>query len=71
LVTAESACIITAETVDLFLYKYSKLLSVPLSLIAGAFTVVALEAYRRTKRAMEFIQNDGFLAFRGSKKTQK
>jgi hypothetical protein len=42
-----------------------------LSLIAGAFTVVALEAYRRTKRAMEFIQNDGFVAFRGSKKMQK
>ena len=41
MVTAESACILTAETVDLIFYQYSILLSVPLALIAGAFTVVA------------------------------
>jgi len=52
LITAESACILTAETVDLIFYKYSILLSVPLALLAGAFTIVAPEAYRkiRTKR---------------------
>ena len=32
LVTAESACILSAETVDLIFYQYSILLSVPLSL---------------------------------------
>jgi hypothetical protein len=47
LVTAESACILTAETVDLIFYQYSILLAVPLALIAGAFTVVAPEAYRK------------------------
>jgi hypothetical protein len=49
LVTAESACILTAETVDLMFYQYSLLLSVPLALLAGAFTVVVPEAYRKIK----------------------
>jgi hypothetical protein len=47
LITAESACILTAETVDLIFYQYSILLSIPLALLAGAFMVVALEAYRK------------------------
>jgi hypothetical protein len=47
LLTAESACILTAETVDLVFYQYSILLSIPLALLAGAFTVVAPEAYRK------------------------
>jgi hypothetical protein len=50
LITAESACILTAETVDLIFYQYSILLSIPLALIAGAFTVVAPEAYRKIKQ---------------------
>ena len=54
LITAESACILTAETVDLLLYRNSVFLSIPLSLLAGAFIVVAPEAYRKTK---EKIQN--------------
>jgi hypothetical protein len=49
LVTAESACILTAETVDLIFYKQSILLSVPLALLAGSFTVVAPEAYKKTR----------------------
>jgi hypothetical protein len=49
LITAESACIITAETVDLMFYNYSLFLSVPLALLVGAFTVVAPEAYRRSR----------------------
>ena len=49
LITAESACILTAETVDLIFYKYSVALSIPLALLAGAFTVVAPEAYRKTR----------------------
>jgi hypothetical protein len=47
LVTAESACILTAETVDLIFYQYSILLAIPLALLAGAFAVVAPEAYRK------------------------
>lgn len=39
LITAESVCILTAEIVDLILYNHSLLLSIPLALIAGAFTV--------------------------------
>jgi hypothetical protein len=49
LITAESACILTAETVDLIFYKYSVMFSVPLALLAGAFTVAAPEAYRKTR----------------------
>jgi hypothetical protein len=47
LITAESACILTAETVDLIFYQYSIVLSIPLALLAGAFAVVAPEAYRK------------------------
>lgn len=47
LVTAESICILTAETVDLVFYQYLLLLSVPLTLLAGSFTLVAPEAYRK------------------------
>jgi ABC-type siderophore export system fused ATPase/permease subunit len=50
LVTAESACILTAETVDLVFYQYSLLLSVPLALVAGAFTVVAPQAFVKSRR---------------------
>jgi hypothetical protein len=51
LVTAETACIITAETVDLIFYKQAFYLSIPLALLAGAFTVVAPEAYKKMKEA--------------------
>ena len=50
LVTAETACILTAETVDLIFYKHAIYLSIPLALLAGAFTVVAPEAYRKMKK---------------------
>ena len=49
LVTAESICILTAETVDLIFYRYSIFLSVPLALLAGAFTVVVPSAYGKLK----------------------
>ena len=51
LVTAESACILIAETADLIFYQYSLLMAVPLALLAGAFMVVAPEAYRKLKAA--------------------
>jgi hypothetical protein len=49
LVTAEIACLITAETVDLIFYKQAFYLSIPLALLAGAFTVTAPEAYKKMK----------------------
>jgi hypothetical protein len=49
LVIAETACIITAETIDLIFYRQAFYLSIPLALLAGAFTVVAPEAYKKTK----------------------
>jgi hypothetical protein len=51
LVTAETACIITAETIDLIFYKQALYLSIPLALLAGAFTVVAPQAYKKMKQA--------------------
>jgi hypothetical protein len=50
LITAESVCILTAETVDLIFYQYSIFLAVPLALLAGAFTVIAPEAYKKIKQ---------------------
>lgn len=50
LITAETACIITAQTVDLIFYKHALYLSIPLALLAGAFTIVAPQAYRMIKR---------------------
>jgi hypothetical protein len=73
LITAETACILTAETVDLIFYKYSILLSAPLALLAGAFTVVAPQAYKRTatKTKGNFPSDDAvsndFVSFPGSK----
>jgi hypothetical protein len=43
--------LITAETVDLIFYKQAFYLSIPLALLAGAFTVVAPEAYKKLKEA--------------------
>jgi hypothetical protein len=50
LISAETACIITAETVDLIFFKQAIYLSIPLALLAGAFTVVAPEAYLKAKK---------------------
>ena len=63
LVTAESVCILTAETVDLLFYKYSIFLSIPLALLAGAFTVVVPEAYRKTRKIRPSEKND-FISFK-------
>jgi hypothetical protein len=51
LITAETACIITAETVDVIFYRHALYLSIPLALLAGAFTVVMPEAYRMMGRS--------------------
>ena len=52
LVTAESACILTAETVGIVFYQYSIFLSVPLALLVGAFTVVIPQAYKMNKKKL-------------------
>jgi hypothetical protein len=49
LITAESACILTAETVDLIFYKKSVFLSSIFGLFVGSFTVVAIEAYKKIR----------------------
>jgi hypothetical protein len=55
LVTAESICILTAETVDLVFYQYSLLLAIPIALLVGAFTIVAPEAYRKYRERRKLI----------------
>lgn len=52
LVTAESACILTAETVGIVFYQYSIFLSIPLALLVGAFTVVVPQAYKMNKKKL-------------------
>ena len=47
LITAESACILTAETIGIVFYNYSILLAIPLALLVGGLTVVFIEAYKK------------------------
>lgn len=49
LITGESVCILTAETVNLAFFRHALWLSIPLSLFAGAFAITAIEAYRKIK----------------------
>jgi hypothetical protein len=50
LITAESVCILTAENVDLVFYNYSLFLFIPLALLAGSFTVVAPDAFKKSRK---------------------
>ncbi len=49
LITAESACILTAETVTLLFYQYSIFLAIPLALVIGTFTLTVIESARKVK----------------------
>jgi len=49
LITAESACILTAETIGIIFYNYSIVLSILLALLVGALTIVIIEAYKTIK----------------------
>ena len=49
LITAESACIITAETVNLAFFRHAMWLSMPLGLLAAAFVVTVIETYKMRK----------------------
>jgi hypothetical protein len=64
LITVESVCILTAETIDLIFYKYSILLSIPLALLVGAFIVVVPETCKKGKQ-LEVIssENNDFISF--------
>lgn len=46
LITAESACILTAETVNLAFFRHAMWLSMPLGLLAAAFVVTVIETYK-------------------------
>ena len=46
LITAESACILTAETVNLAFFRHAMWLSMPLGLFAAAFVVTVIETYK-------------------------
>ncbi|HJW19628.1 MAG TPA: hypothetical protein VJ571_03635 [Candidatus Nitrosotalea sp.] len=46
LITAESACILTAETVNLAFFRHAMWLSMPLGLLAAAFVVTVIEIYK-------------------------
>jgi hypothetical protein len=47
LITAESACILTAETIGIVFYNYSIMLGIPLALLVGAVTVVFIAAHKK------------------------
>ena len=50
LITAESACILTAETVTLVFYQYSMYLAIPLALLIGTFTLTLVESIRKIRK---------------------
>lgn len=57
LVSAESGCIIAAATVDVMLYQYSALLSIPAALLAGTLTVASIAARQSLRR--RFVEQPG------------
>ena len=49
LINAESACILTAETIGIVFYNYSIVLSIPKALVVRALTIVFIEAFKKIK----------------------
>ncbi len=49
LVVSESLCILTALIVDFIFYRHSLWLSIPLALFVGAFSITAIEAFRKIR----------------------
>jgi hypothetical protein len=58
LITAESACILTAETIGMIFYNSSILLVMPLALLVGALTVVFIEAYKKVNNKTNTCKDD-------------
>jgi hypothetical protein len=59
LITAESACILTAETIGVIFYNYSILLGIPLVLLVGVLTVVFIEAHKKVNIKSKSCNNYG------------
>ena len=57
LITAESACILTAETVTLLFYQYSIFLAIPLALVIGTFTLTLVESTRKIRNQQSKVQD--------------
>lgn len=57
LITAETACILSAETITLVFYQYSMFLVIPLSLVVGTFTLTLVESINKI-RAKNIINNN-------------
>ena len=53
LITAESACILTAETVTILFYQYSAFMAIPLALIIGTFTLTLVESTRKMRNQQQ------------------
>ena len=49
LITAESACILTAETINLAFFRHAMWLSMPLGLFTAAFVVTVIETWKIRK----------------------
>ena len=54
LLTAESICVITAQTTDFLLYNFSVFLSFPLALIAGTL-VISIQQAEEIKKKINFM----------------
>ncbi|HEX2406677.1 MAG TPA: hypothetical protein VHJ38_05650, partial [Nitrososphaeraceae archaeon] len=55
LLTAESICIITAQTIDLLFYNYSLFLSIPLALIVGSLVISIQQAEEMKKNKIHVL----------------
>jgi hypothetical protein len=56
-------CILTAETAAPYFLQVFYIVFIPLALLAGAFTVVAPEAYRKTRTIRNnSSNNNGFIS---------
>ena len=55
LLTAESICVITAQTVDLLFYNYSVFLSIPIALIVGSLVISIQQAEEMKKNKIHVV----------------
>ena len=58
LLTAESICVITAQTIDLLFYNYSVFLSIPLALIVGSLVISIQQAEEMKKNKIYIINQN-------------
>ena len=58
LLTAESICVISAQTIDLLFYNYSVFLSIPLALIVGSLVISIQQAEEMKKNKIYIINQN-------------